>query len=130
MAAESSRQTAIEMVRVAMSERGLTAASLSRDTGVHVDTIRDFVNGKRWPRAASLRKIEDNFGWATGYIDRVARGVEQADVTAGANTGHGVYLDVDPKVLEDLSPEEREEALTATKARAAPESARASDRTE
>lgn len=115
MAADSNRQTAIEMVRVAMSERGLTAASLARETGVHVDTIRDFTNGKRWPRAGSLRKLEDHFGWATGYIDRVARGVEEADVSALAHTGHGVYLDVDPKVLEDLSPEEREEALTATK---------------
>lgn len=112
---DNSRQNAIELVRVALTEGDLTAAALSRETGVHVDTIRDFLHGNRWPRATSLAKIEDHFGWPTGRIDRVARGIEEAGVPDPAHTGQGVYLDVDPKVLEDLSPEEREEALTATK---------------
>lgn len=115
MTAETNRQHAIELVRVELTNRGMTAASLSRATGVHVDTIRDFLNGNRWPRATSLAKIEDHFEWPAGRIDRIARGVEDAGATSVVHAGHGVYLDVDPRVIEDLSPEEQEEALTATK---------------
>lgn len=46
-------------------------------TDLSLSTYSDFETGARWPRAATLRRIEDALGWATGIIDEVlASGVE------------------------------------------------------
>lgn len=41
------------------------------DTGISLSTFSDFETGGRWPRAATLRKIEAALGWRHGVIDEV-----------------------------------------------------------
>lgn len=117
MAESAGRQQAIELVRTEMVRRSTNPTELARDAGLGTNTVADLVNGKRWPRAATLGKLEAHLGWPAGRIDRVARGVESPEhaQVGQAHEAEGVFLDVDPSVLSGLSDEERDEALTATK---------------
>lgn len=42
---------------------------LIADSPVNLSTYSDFETGKRWPRAITLRRIEEILGWKGGVID-------------------------------------------------------------
>lgn len=42
---------------------------LIADSPVNLSTYSDFETGKRWPRAITLRRIEEMLGWKAGVID-------------------------------------------------------------
>lgn len=102
----------------ALSELGINPSQLSRETGLDIGTIRDFLNGSRWPRPKSLSKIEAYFGWEPGAIENEARGLsspKRPSVSSDSDDASGVFLDIDPSALAGLDDEEREEVLTAAK---------------
>lgn len=103
----------------ALSARGAGAAEVSREAGVNLSTVRDFLNGTRWPRARTLNRIETYLGWEPGRIENEARGLPMAQQTStvrpAAEDGDGVLLDIDASALEGLDDDEREEVLTAAK---------------
>lgn len=107
-----------EAVRVALRERSIEPARLAREAKLDPSTVADFLNADRWPRSTSLGKIETYFGWPLGYLDRVARGIEEPYVGSSLQPGEGILLDIDATALEGLSLEERDEVITAAKLRA------------
>lgn len=107
-----------EAVRVALRERSMEPIQLAREAKLDPGTVHDFLNGQRWPRSTSLGKIETYFDWPLGYLDRVARGLAEADVAPSLQAADGILLDIDAKALEGLSLEERDEVVTAAKLRA------------
>lgn len=107
-----------EAVRAALRERSIEPARLAREAKLDPGTVNDFLNGQRWPRSTSLGKIETYFDWAPGYLDRVARGIEEPNVGASLHAGDGILLDIDASALDGLSLEERDEVVTAAKLRA------------
>ncbi len=60
-------------VEDAMHAKGMTLQNLADEAGVFVGTVRDFLEGRRWPRASSLWKIEDALQWERGRISAIAR---------------------------------------------------------
>ncbi|MEZ2373083.1 hypothetical protein [Arthrobacter sp. RCC_34] len=63
---------------LAISARGTrTREQLIQDSPVNMSTYADFETGKRWPRAVTLRRIEELLGWKSGVIDEaMASGIE------------------------------------------------------
>lgn len=56
---------------LARETRGVrTREDLLGDSGVYMTTYADFENGDRWPRAATLRKLEAVLGWVDTSIDQ------------------------------------------------------------
>lgn len=66
------RQRASLAVRARMNERRLTVATLADQAGVDQKTIRAFLAGDRWPRAASRQQMARALGWPPGEIARRA----------------------------------------------------------
>lgn len=105
-------------VVAALAERGSTPTALAREAKLDPGTVVDFLNGDRWPRAGSLGKIEKWLGWAPGTIENTARGLPVTQPNVGGTDQDdvaGVLLDVDPTLLVGLTPDERDEAITAAK---------------
>lgn len=50
---------------------GRSREELIADSPVNLSTYSDFETGKRWPRAITLRRIEEILGWKSGSIDEV-----------------------------------------------------------
>lgn len=69
---------AARAVEAAMGERGWDVADMVRGIGVDPGTLRDFLNGQRWPRTSTRGKIERALGWESGTIRAIAEGVGQA----------------------------------------------------
>lgn len=107
-----------EVVRAALRARSIEPTRLAREAKLDPSTVLDFLSGDRWPRSNSLGKIEEYFDWAPGYLDRVARGMEEPTVGASAQAAAGILLDIDASALDGLSLEERDEVVTAAKLRA------------
>jgi|GEM_PF-3009727 len=97
-----------------MGQQGLSIAALTRTTSLDKATIGDFLAGTRWPRPASLTKLDVALGWAPGTIDRISRGIE-ADVRPPSQDASGVLLDID---LTDLDEHDRDLVITAARLRA------------
>ncbi|MEP7763868.1 helix-turn-helix transcriptional regulator [Sanguibacter sp. 25GB23B1] len=110
--------TARGAVIAELNKRGVSPTDLARQAKLDAGTVNDFLNGVRWPRPASLAKIERFLDWAPGTIENTARGYPTgAGGVSGA--GHddvsGVLLDIDESAYADLTHEERTEAITAAK---------------
>lgn len=113
---EDGRATARAAVLTELRRRGVSHRRFAAEAGIAPGTALDFVNGVRWPISATLAKIETYLGWPPGQIDNLARGLVDPDVTPSDHDDvSGVLLDVDPKLLEGLAPDERDEAITAAK---------------
>lgn len=109
-----SQDKAREAVLDELAARGIAKNAFAKAAGVDPATLRDFLAGRRWPQSPTQVKIEDALGWDRGTLDRIARGVVDAPVGDSHHTG-GVLLDVDESAYADLTPAEREEAITAAK---------------
>lgn len=91
-----------------MAERRLEVAEVSRATKLDPGTITDFLAGSRWPRNASLARLDAFFDWEPGTLANLAA---RAEPTPPA----GLVLDVDEGVLAGLTAAEREEVLAAAR---------------
>ena len=69
-----SRLRAVEAVKTIVEARWPTVGAFAEVAGIDAGTAGDFLNGKRWPRAASRTKIEAAIGWGAGTIERVGNG--------------------------------------------------------
>lgn len=68
------RERAGSYVAQRLSQRRRDGDWLQAETELNIDTITDFLNGKRWPRKATRHAIEDALGLDRGEIEAVARG--------------------------------------------------------
>ena len=62
-------------IRELRSERGLTLISLASATGLAPNTISQYENGNRNPKAENWLKLADYFGVSVGYL----QGIEAKD---------------------------------------------------
>lgn len=110
--------TARGAVIAELNKRGINATELARQAKLDSGTVNDFLNGVRWPRPASLAKVERFLGWEPGTIENTARGYPTgaAPVSGPGHDGvAGVLLDIDESAYADLTDEERTEVITAAK---------------
>lgn len=49
-----------------------TQLEMAGKAGIDVQTLRDFLSGRRWPQYRTLDKLEDALGWEPGHIRRTA----------------------------------------------------------
>ncbi len=96
------RRTAAAAVRQAMDSAGLEAPQLAALADISVETVRDFLACRRWPRTSKRNAMEKQLGWEPGRIAAVARQASAA-----------VERDPVQAALEqtELSTEERLEVL-------------------
>jgi len=71
-------QAAISAVQQAMSEQGMSAEALGNRARVSPNTIRNFLEGRSWPRIANLGAMEEALGWPAGRIEDIALGLAAA----------------------------------------------------
>lgn len=71
----ASEELARSRVRDELDRRAADKAWLARVAELDYATVRDFVEGDRWPRRTTLAKIESVFGWVPGTLDRIAHGM-------------------------------------------------------
>jgi len=77
----SARERAAVEYRRAAEELGMTAVDIARAGGIpDADTVRDFMEGARWPRTPTRNRLEKAVGWPTGSIDAIMRG-ERVETT-------------------------------------------------
>lgn len=87
------RQAAAAAVREAMHARGWEAPQLAARSHISVETVRDFLAARRWPRAGKRSQMEAALGWQQGRIaeiadssqplgDPVAMALERTDLNA------------------------------------------------
>lgn len=107
-----SNEAAREAVLNELGTRGLDRTYLATEANVDPATLRDFLNGTRWPRPATLTKLDRALGWEPGTLAGIARG---APAVSGGDHTDGVLLDMDEAAYADLTPSEREEAVAAAK---------------
>lgn len=94
-------------VEEARNTANLTRAELAKLAGVSVDTIRDLINGKRWPWPGSRRSIEKALEWEPGRLSAIARQDQEGPGILGAGPGRSDMV-ID---LSDLSDADRYEVL-------------------
>jgi len=69
-----SRERAGRAVANEIAERGWNSADLARHADIpDPATVREFIDGKRWPRGATRAKIEAALDWQTGHLDDIAK---------------------------------------------------------
>lgn len=73
-------------VRVRMAEEGWDATDVAARGGLDVGTVRDFLNGDRWPRSSSQGKIEKGLDWPAGSIAIIEAGGDPPTVSADGQT--------------------------------------------
>lgn len=61
------------------ARKGVSTADLAERSSLDVATVRDFLEGRRWPRSGTRHAIEDVLGLPTGSFELVARGFNQDD---------------------------------------------------
>lgn len=80
-------------------------------TTLSLSTFTDFETGSRWPRAATLRRIESALGWKSGIVDEViASGVQPELIGLEhlegreplVNTSRGLKSYTDQEMLDEL----------------------------
>ena len=95
------RQAAAAAVREAMQARGWEAPQLAAKAGISVETVRDFLAARRWPRAGKRADMERALGWEVGRISEIADTAEPE--------GDPVRLALD---RSELRPEDRYAVLS------------------
>ena len=66
------RQRASLAIRARMNETGATVPSLAKKAGIDQATIRSLLSAQRWPRKATLVRLNKALGWPEGEINRRA----------------------------------------------------------
>lgn len=109
------QQRARAAVQDAITELRTDKATFARTVDINRGTLHAFLSGERWPRGVTFSKIESHLGWKLGTIEAIAEGEPVPPIRVADDTTKGVLLDMDPAVLEGLSPEAQEEILTEAK---------------
>lgn len=78
---DNARRAAI----AAQATKGWTNAQLAKAAGTDPATIRDFLDGSRWPKPPTLAKLDEAFGWTPGTL--AAIGEELLDAPEPHNVG-------------------------------------------
>lgn len=77
------RQRASAEYRSTVERLGLTPTEVARLGDIpDVDTVRDFMDGSRWPRTPTRAKLEHAVGWPSGSINSIALGGNIPDSSA------------------------------------------------
>lgn len=109
------RQAARDAIRRRMSAKGWNPSDLAREAGLTLSTVTELLSGVRWSRGRSLAAIDSALGWPPGTVEGIALGGTAPDVSPVEETLAGVLLDVSADVYRDLTPAERDEAISAAK---------------
>lgn len=64
------------------AELDLSRRLLARDGVINAGTLTSLETGRHWPKASTLRKLEEVLGWAPGTISRIRHG-DSAAATGG-----------------------------------------------
>lgn len=72
----------------AQAREGWTNSQLATKAGVDPATVRDFLDGSRWPKPPTLAKLDVVFGWTLGTL--AAIGEELMDAPESQIVGAGV----------------------------------------
>lgn len=108
-------------MRHELAKRKWGVADLARHTGLDPTTISDFLDGTRWPRARTLAKIDEAFGWPAGALDTTSRSEElpnYGDEVQGVpkpspSDSLSIVIQVNAAGLENLTSLELDEARAA-----------------
>lgn len=103
MATEAGKATARRLVLGVMSEKGWNPATLGDNAGIDYGTAGDFLNGKRWPKIATLGKIDRALGWTPGTLAAVGEGLQDTptETVSAAEDTVGQLLFRRPEGLTD-----------------------------
>lgn len=102
------------LVIAEISRQGISQRKVAEEAGIDIGTLGDFLSGTRWPRPATLEKIERYFRWKAGTLENTARGLPVEPTPPDVSAG-GVLLDVSDSAFDGLTADEREEVILATK---------------
>lgn len=81
---QNGRLRAAEVYSRAVDELGLTPTEVARRGDIpDPDTVRDFMDGARWPQATTRAKLEKAIGWEAGSINALTRGEPPISAAAG-----------------------------------------------
>jgi hypothetical protein len=68
------RQRAADYAAERAARAGMSAAALAAAADLDPSTVRDFLDGTRWPRTGTRAAIEEAMGLTRGTFDLIARG--------------------------------------------------------
>lgn len=91
---EERARVAAAAVRDAMESVGWTPQQLADAARVDVTAVRDFLQGRRWPRTKTRNSIERALEWPTGRIAQIAHGQARSRPRDDQNTLDLSLLDV------------------------------------
>lgn len=76
---EAGRERAARYAVERLARHGWSPAELAMRAGVDPGTVRDFLNGERWPQQKSRTAIENALDLGRGTLELVARGIAGTD---------------------------------------------------
>ena len=95
MATEEGRAAARRHVMARMGELGWNPARLATEAAIDYGTAGDFINGKRWPKLATLAKIDASLGWTPGTLaaigDELQSSPDSKNVSVPSDDGDLLY---------------------------------------
>lgn len=72
MTPEERRKRAGTAVAARIADLHTTAPAVARRAGIDARTLRNLINGKRWPRQSALDRLNEALHWPAGEIGRRA----------------------------------------------------------
>lgn len=100
---DAGRAQARAAVQDALSALGWTYQDLADRAGVSVETVRNFIAGRRWPRMGKQWRIEDELGWERGRITAIVRANEHIRNIEAVQAAEAQAAHTDPGLTLDLS---------------------------
>ena len=85
MATQAGQGAARRHALAAQALNGWTNADLAKASSTDPATIRDFLDGSRWPKPPTLAKLDEAFGWTPGTL--AAIGEELLDAPESESVG-------------------------------------------
>ncbi len=85
MPTEAGRMVARQTAWSAMTARNWTQGDLAEKAGADPATIGDFLAGRRWPRPATLGRIEAALGMSSGTLATLGAGASTLTTSEGAH---------------------------------------------
>lgn len=101
MPTQAGRDAARKAVMAAMARKGWNPARLATEAGIDYGTAGDFVLGKRWPKVATLGRIDAALGWQPGTL--AALGEELGPLPAPTESTEGLRTVPSTELLEELA---------------------------
>lgn len=103
MATPTGKATARRAVLAEVASRGWNPAALADAAGIDYGTAGDFLNGKRWPKVATLGKIDVALGWTPGTLAAIGEELQDgpADSVSAAPHNGSTLLFRRPDGLTD-----------------------------